>query len=78
MAPLSRSRKSSDLGAARILQVYGPRLRWERLPERLKLTVQTASQLHSEGFTMVKIRVGLLSTRQISLIRYMQREQKSS
>ncbi|MBD8218518.1 hypothetical protein IFU40_07745 [Microbacterium sp. CFBP 13617] len=56
-----------------ILEIYGSSLSWIKAEPGIRLTPENAQQLHHEGYTMVLVRDGLWKTRQVSLIRFMQR-----
>jgi|GEM_PF-6996931 hypothetical protein len=56
-----------------IREIYGSSLSWSKAAPGTRLTPENAQQLHHEGYTMVLVRDGLWKTRQVSLIRYLQR-----
>lgn len=57
----------------RITHAYGSSLRWTKLDKGLVLTVESATALREEGFTMVTTKTGWGKTRRVSLIQYLHR-----
>ncbi|MFJ6653849.1 hypothetical protein ACIQLJ_13750 [Microbacterium sp. NPDC091313] len=55
----------------RIVELYSYRRGWERSPRRLVLDTDTACGLRGEGFTMVRVRMSLRASREVSLIRFL-------
>ncbi|MDQ1083865.1 MULTISPECIES: hypothetical protein [Microbacterium] len=70
---MSRRRLRLEAQPRRIVELYGKDLRWVDAEPGLRLDHDTAARLHDEGFTMASVRVGLWQTKQVSLIRWAQR-----
>ncbi|MFJ4039174.1 hypothetical protein ACIPVB_13990 [Microbacterium sp. NPDC090007] len=70
---MSRKHNALHSRPARVMELYGKDLRWERAEPHLRLTDETIARLTHEGYTMALVRVGLWRTRRVSLIRQSQR-----
>ncbi|WZH36051.1 MAG: alternative tryptophan synthase beta-subunit [Microbacterium enclense] len=67
---MSRTPRTRESRPLRITHVYGPSLKWTKLPGTARLTRETGLRLRREGYTMVRTRAGWRMVREISLLRF--------
>lgn len=70
---MSRKNRNYDPSRARIVEAYGPSLRWTKIVPHVRLTPEVACEMRREGYSMVLVKTGWWKTHRLSLIRYLER-----